>query len=101
MYYVIVSYTGCFHHTLLSLVTTFITVLQNICYDYFPVPQMLYNPFLYGIIYWIFKKFQLEMGGGAQRGKSMYAMGVLASVHVRAMGGGRVKFLPFWCVRTN
>ena len=46
-----------------------------------------------------FKKFPLKLGGG-QMGKSTYAMGVLARVHVRIMGEV-VEFLPFWCVLTN
>ena len=44
------------------------------CYDHFPVSQTLYGLFLYEIIDWIFKSFLLEMGGGGEMGKSMYAM---------------------------
>jgi len=42
------------------------------------------------------------MGEGGQMGKSTYTVrGVVASVHVRTMGGEGVKFLLLWCVRTN
>ena len=64
-YFVIVSYTGDFYHTLLSLASTFITLLQNICYDYIPISQMFYSLFVHVIIYWIFKTFPLEMGEGS------------------------------------
>ena len=36
----------------------------KICYDYFPVSQMLFSLFLYGVIYWIFKNIPLEIVGG-------------------------------------
>ena len=68
--------------------------------DYFPVSQMLYRLFLYGIVAWIFKTFPLAMEGG-QVGNSTYAIGVISSTHVRTMWGEEVNFLPFWCVRTN
>ena len=60
--------------------------------------------FLYGIIYWIFKNTPLEIvdGGGGYNGISTYAMGGGArSLRTCAYDGQGVKFLSFWCVRTN
>ena len=71
---------------------------MKICFDYFPVSQMLYRFFFMELLIGYFKKFTLKMGD--QMGKSTYTMGVITSVHVHTMGEG-VKFLPLWCVRTN
>ena len=65
--FVIFSYVRNFYHTLSSLVSTFITVLQNICCDCFPVSQMFYSLFLYGILYWIFKRIPIRNKGGARK----------------------------------
>ena len=54
MYFVIFSYANTFHYTLLSLLTTFTTVLQNSGYNYFPVSEMFYSLFPDGISDWIF-----------------------------------------------
>ena len=40
----------------------------NICYEYFPVSQIFYSIFLYGIIGWVFKKnnkLDINKWGGA------------------------------------
>ena len=72
--------------------------------EYFPVSQMFFSLFLYGSIYWIFKNIPLEIVGG----------GLIWYEYVRTGGGGArsmrtcaydggegVKFLSFWCLRTN
>ena len=65
-----------FYHTWLSLASTFITVLQNICYDYFLVSQMFCSLFLHGIIFWKFRNIPIRnSGGGVRIGMSTYAMG--------------------------
>ena len=73
MYFVIFSYARYFYHTLQSLVMTFITVLQNICYDYFPVSQVFYCHFFIELLIGYFKNSHWKWRG--QMGKSMYAMG--------------------------
>ena len=55
MYLIIFSYARHFYYILLSLVSTFISVLQNISDEYFPVSQIFYCLFVYRIIDWIFK----------------------------------------------
>ena len=100
MYLVIFSYARHFYPILLSLATTFITVLQNICYDYFPVSQMFYSLFLYEIMNLTLKTFPLEMTEGVRWAKVRTQWGVVARVHVRTMGEG-VKIFAIWCVRTN
>ena len=57
---------------------------------------MLYSLFLYGIIDRIFKNILIRIGG--QIGRSKYAM--KGGHSTRTIGEG-IKFLPFWCVRTN
>ena len=65
---------------------------------------MFFSLFLYGIIYWIFKNIPIEIvigGGGLKWYEYVRNRGLVACVCVRTMGGGGVKFLSFWCVRTN
>ena len=64
---------------------------------------MFYSLFLYGSIYWIFKNIPLEIvGGGVSNDMSTYSMGGGAhSMRTCAYDGEGVKFLSFWCVRTN
>ena len=81
---------GTFDHTLLSLVTAFITVLQNTCCDQFPVSQIFYSLFLYGIIDWIFKNILVRNGGmGVRKVKYVHnKRGAVAHVHLPTMGEG-------------
>ena len=63
MHFAVFSYVWYFYHALLFLVTTFISALSDMCYDYFPVSQMLYSLFLYEIIDWILEKIPVRNGG--------------------------------------
>ena len=73
---------------MLSLASTFITVLQNICYDYSPVSQM-FSIFLYGIIDWIFEKIPVRnVGGGSGRWEYVGNEGA-RSMRTCAYDGGR------------
>ena len=87
---------GVFPILLVSLVTICTFVLQNICYDYFPVSQMLYRLFPYEINGCIFKMIPVRKWEGVKWVRVRTQWGVVASVHLRRMG----EFLPFLCVRT-
>ena len=66
-------------------------VFKNICYDYFPVSQMFYSFFLYGIIAWISKNIPVRNGGkGCVRWVRVRTKWrrVVAIVHLRMMGEG-------------
>ena len=82
------------------MATTFIAVLKSTCYDYFPVSQIFYCLFLYGLIDWVFEGFPITMGGRLDGKEYVRNGGVVASVRGHTMGGGQVKFFLFWCVRT-
>ena len=61
------SYAMYFCYTLLSLVMNFITVLENICYDYFPVSQVFLIFFCMKLLIGYLKTFSLELAGGSER----------------------------------
>ena len=54
----------------------FIAFLKNICYDYFPVSQILYRFSLHGLFAGYLKPYLIEMGGGGQICKSTYEIKV-------------------------
>ena len=81
------------------MATTFIAVLKSTCYDCFPVSQIFYSLFLYGLIDWIFESFPIK-NGGVDGNEYVRNLGVVACVRLRTIGEG-VKFLLLWCVRTN
>ena len=79
------------YQTLLSLMTAFSTVVQRLSYDHFPVSQMFYSLVVYIISDCIYEHIPVRNGRGFedQIGKSTYTMeGIVASVHVRTIGGG-------------
>ena len=59
------------------------------CYDYFPVSQMFYSLFLFGIIDWMFTNSPAVRNGGLRLVRVQRQWGrVVESVHVRTMGEG-------------
>ena len=64
---------------------------------------MLFSLFLYGIIYWIFKNIPLEIvwGGGLKWYEYVRNGGARSMPTCAYDGEAGVKFLSFWCVRTN
>ena len=85
---------------MLFLVSTFTAVLQNISMIIFLSLKCFTVYFSKEIFIEYLKTFPLEMGKGHQKGMSIYAMGGRSCVRVHTMGEG-VKFLSFFCVRTN
>ena len=70
------------------MATTLIAVLKSTCYDYFPVSQICYSLFLYGLIDLIFESFPFRNGVRVRRERVCTQLGVIASVRVRTMGQG-------------
>ena len=83
------------YHTLLSMAMTFIAVLKSTFYDYFPVSQIFYNLFLYGLIDWIFESFPNRNGGVRWERVHMEWGVILLYMCVYTMGKGGSNFCYF------
>ena len=67
----------------------------NICYDYFPIPQMFFSLFLYGIIYLIFKNIPLKIVGGLKWYEYVRNGGARSMRTCAYDGGGGSNFCHF------